>query len=98
MPCAEFRSEVQRAGKSPLRRPALRPGAFGYFWRAKSNPAPGGAGTDLDKDVFSQVSGGLNPSGFSTPPLKKNFSISASRNFRAFGSMTESRYSLMSMV
>ena len=36
--------------------------------------------------------------GLSDPPPNKNFSISATRNARAFGSIGVSRFSLMSMV
>lgn len=42
--------------------------------------------------------GGTNSFGASDPVPKKNFSISASRNFRAFGSTGVRRYSLMSIV
>ena len=42
--------------------------------------------------------GGTNSLGFSAPVPKKNFSISSTRNLRAFGSIGDSRYSLMSMV
>ncbi len=38
------------------------------------------------------------PSGLSDPPPKKYFSISPTRNFRAFGSKATSRYSLISIV
>ena len=48
VPYAELRSEGSAQGSRGFRGPALRPGAFGYFWRAKSNPAPGGAGTVFD--------------------------------------------------
>jgi hypothetical protein len=41
---------------------------------------------------------GTNSFGFSDPSPKKNFSISFTRNARAFGSMGVSRFSLMSMV
>jgi len=38
------------------------------------------------------------PPGVALPPPKKNFSISSSRNLRDFGSIGESRCSLMRMV
>ena len=41
---------------------------------------------------------GTNSFGFSDPSPKKNFSISATKNARALGSIGVSRFSLMSMV
>ena len=38
VPYVELRSEVQRAGQPPLRRPALRESGFGDFRRHKSHP------------------------------------------------------------
>ena len=43
-------------------------------------------------------SSGTNSCGLSEPPPKKNFSISATRNLRALGSIGVNRYSLSSMV
>ena len=63
-------------------------GARAGFWtmavRGSSRPQPPGGAT--------------KPSGRSAPAPNRNFSISPSRNLRAFGSMGTRRYSLMSMV
>ena len=58
--------------------------------RAESSDSPGRWGI--------YFLGGIYPSGRVEPSPKKYFSISVSRNFRALGSMGDSRFSLISMV
>jgi uncharacterized membrane protein YgdD (TMEM256/DUF423 family) len=52
----------------------------------------------LSRSVGQLASGATNPSGFCEPPPNRNFSISSTRNLRAFGSIGVRRYSFMSMV
>jgi len=59
MPCTGLRSEVQRAGKARLPRPALRGNGFGDFWRHKSHP-PHPEGAEQDKDVGCRIYLGLD--------------------------------------
>jgi hypothetical protein len=45
-----------------------------------------------------RYSDGVYSCGAADPPVKKNFSISVSRNLRASGSIGDSRYSLINIV
>jgi hypothetical protein len=51
-----------------------------------------------DDTQSDQLAGGLKPSGALEPEPKKNFSISDSKNLRAFGSTGVNRYSFINIV
>ena len=105
VPGAGLTISRQSPGRGSRTAPTNRPGTPG------SRPGPAIAvrdpllqisiaavGAGLGPEPRPRLSGGTNSSGAAEPPPKKNFSISASRNLRASGSIGVRRYSLMSIV